>query len=49
MELETQWIIAYRLGYLDEVSFTGLQARMHRIGMMLNRLIHKLSGPSGTA
>ncbi len=45
MEWETQWIIAHQLGYVDESSFTDLQDRMQRIGMMLNRLIYRLSNP----
>ena len=39
-ELDAQLEIAYRLGYIGEEDFAGLDQNMDRIGRMLTGLIH---------
>ena len=45
-ELETELIIANRLGYLDEATFAKLIAQLERIGRLITGLMrHVRSGP----
>lgn len=46
-ELETELIIANRLGYLDEATFAKLLAQLERIGRLITGLVrHVRSGPN---
>ena len=46
-ELETELIIANKLGYLDEATFAGLIGRLERIGRLITGLLrHVRSGPT---
>ncbi len=42
-ELETELIIAHRLGYLDEASFSGLVSEVDRIGRLITGLSRHLT------
>jgi four helix bundle protein len=42
-ELETELIIANRLGYLDEASFARLIAQLERIGRLITGLVRHIS------
>ena len=45
-ELETELIIANRLGYLDEATFAKLIAQLERIGRLITGLVRHISaGP----
>lgn len=47
-ELETELIIANRLGYLDEATFAKLISQLDRIGRLITGLVRHLSaGPRG--
>jgi four helix bundle protein len=43
-ELETELIIANRLGYLDEATFVRLIEQLERIGRLITGLVRHLSG-----
>lgn len=48
-ELETELIIANRLGYLDEATFAKLIGQLERIGRLITGLVrHVRSGPNFT-
>jgi four helix bundle protein len=42
-ELETELIIAHRLGYLDELSFSELTLKLERIGRLITGLTQHLT------
>jgi len=44
-ELETELIIAHRLGYLDEASFSLLVSEVERIGRLITGLSRHLTKP----
>ncbi|HEV7746423.1 MAG TPA: four helix bundle protein [Pyrinomonadaceae bacterium] len=43
-ELETELIIANRLGYLDDATFVRLTAQLERIGRLITGLVRHVSG-----
>jgi four helix bundle protein len=43
-ELETELIIAHRLGYLDDASFSGLSTPFERIGRLITGLSKHVGG-----
>ena len=45
-ELETELIIAHRLGYLDERTFARLIEQLERIGRLITGLVHHITGGS---
>lgn len=45
-ELDTELIIAHRLGYLDEESYTALRTSLDRIGRLITGLVHHLKQKS---
>jgi four helix bundle protein len=44
-ELETELIIANKLGYLDEANFSRLISQLERIGRLITGLARHLAGP----
>jgi len=46
-ELETQLLIAERLGYADQTTIANLLQRVHEVGRILNGLIASLREASG--
>ncbi|HEX6504421.1 MAG TPA: four helix bundle protein [Terriglobales bacterium] len=40
LELDTQVMLAYRLGYVSEIQFSGLQRQCAEVGKILNGLIN---------
>jgi four helix bundle protein len=46
MELETQTVIAFRLGYLAPDIASSLQARINEVGRILTAMIKKMTMPS---
>ncbi|HEV2245358.1 MAG TPA: four helix bundle protein [Terriglobia bacterium] len=44
MELETDGIIAMKLGYASELEISKLKSGVQEIGRMLNGLVHSLRG-----
>jgi four helix bundle protein len=45
-ELETELIIAHRLGYLDERTFARLIQQLERIGRLITGLVRHITGGS---
>ena len=45
-ELETELIIAHRLGYLDEPTFARLIDQLERIGRLITGLVRQITGGS---
>ena len=43
-ELETELLIAYRLGYLDETNFSDLTSQLERIGRLITGLSKHVGG-----
>lgn len=48
-ELETELIIANRLGYLDEAKFAKLMGQLERIGRLITGLARNLRGETPSA
>ena len=46
-ELETEWLIAHKLGYLAEVTHDTLRREMDSVGRMLFGLAHNVRGRIG--
>jgi len=47
-ELETELIIAHRLGYLDETTFSRLVSQLERIGRLITGLSRHVTTPKPT-